>query len=87
MFFLLFLLDDRRTRIRCLMDPDVDLGGPKTYGWIRIRNTPFFYLGTDVKTNGSSGCDATRDPALWQVGLRGYPGWPGNPLAAFLIEP
>ncbi len=69
------------------MDPDADPGGSKTYGWIRIRNTAFFYLGTDVKTSASSGCDATRDPALWQVGLRGYPGGPGNPLTAFLIGP
>jgi hypothetical protein len=33
MFFLLFLLDDRRIRILIseLMDPDLDSGGPKTY--------------------------------------------------------
>ncbi len=68
------------------MDPDADPGGSKTYGWIRIRNTAF--LSWDRrKTNAPSGCDATRDPALWQVGLRGYPGGPGNSLAAFLIEP
>jgi hypothetical protein len=33
-FFLLFLLDDRKIRIRTsgLMDPDPDPEGPKTYG-------------------------------------------------------
>jgi hypothetical protein len=33
MFFLLFLLDDRRIRIHTsrLIDPDPDPGGPKTY--------------------------------------------------------
>ena len=67
------------------MNPDADPGGSKTYG--SGSETMLFYLGPDVKTNSSSGCDATRDPALWQVGLRGYPGGPGNPLVAFLIEP
>jgi hypothetical protein len=32
MFFLLFLLDDRRIRIRTSRLTDTDLGGPKTFG-------------------------------------------------------